>query len=145
MKPRRDMSGAVVRPMTSDVRSDILGWTVIIFLRFIEGAAAGWLGERPSASNTPPRTLLHRRDRNGRVVAAGRVPASHPQEVPPAQHCGENFASMPQDGHEVYQNPWPIRFRDHSGWWVMGRFPNLVRSGSKLVLEILPSVAATVI
>ena len=27
----------------------------------------------------------------------------------------------------------------------MGRFPNLVRSGSKLVLEILPSVAATVI
>src|SRR5262249_45421764 len=54
-------------------------------------------------------------------------------------HCRRTGTKLPKT-RGLY------RHGDH--WWVrgsMGRFPALVRYGSKLVLEIMPSVAATVI
>jgi hypothetical protein len=52
---------------------------------------------------------------------------------------------MPHDEHEVAENRWPIDGGMIAGDAGMGRLPRLFRVGSKLVLEIMPSVAATVI
>jgi hypothetical protein len=52
---------------------------------------------------------------------------------------------MPQDEHEVAENRWLLDNGMIAGGAGMGRLPNIFRAGSKLVLEIMPSVAATVI
>jgi hypothetical protein len=63
------------------------------------------------------------------------IPAIIAAKVPP--NCPKAGTKLPEShGLNGMGSDWV---------WDMGRLPNLVRLGSKLVLEILPSIAATVI
>src|SRR5215472_10557782 len=62
MKPRRDTSGAFVKPMTSDVRSDSLGWIVIRPSDFRTGRGRVWAGGRQPLTPRRGRLLHHGSD-----------------------------------------------------------------------------------
>jgi hypothetical protein len=76
-------------------------------------------------------------DQRGRAIAGAEnyQLAIFAAKVPP--HCRTMGTKLPET-HGL-SDAGPLR------WWDMGRFSNFVRLGSKLVLEIMPSVAATVI
>src|ERR1700739_729676 len=110
MKPRRDRSGAFMRPMASDVRSETFGCTVIRNPP-IERAAC--------ASRITPRCGYYC---IAAIIGGGPPGADQdvrrggaPRNLRNCNVCGESSAALPQDEHEVAGNRWPIGGRDECG------------------------------